>query len=264
MKNPTGTREWASSGFNITMGCPHACRYCYSRASAVQRGLVTDPEAWTKPVPREGISYPGKRKGTIMFPTEHDITPENLDAALTALRMMLSKGNRVLIVSKPHFEVIRTLCRELAPYKSQVLFRFTIGGMTEALAFWEPGAPTFTERLLALGIAYMDDWATSVSMEPLLETQLPSVVSLVDMLSDYITDSIWIGKANHLKDRLTANGFGENPEVMDKADALIASQTDKRIWALYEALKDRPEIKWKDSIKQVVGLEAPEEIGMDR
>ena len=35
------------------------------------------------------------------------------------------------------------------------------------------------------------------------------------------------------------------------------------IWAIYNQFKDNPKIKWKDSIKKVVGLEMPAEPGMD-
>ena len=71
------------------------------------------------------------------------------------LRKLLAAGNEVLIVTKPHLECVERLCRELAAYKEKIVFRFTIGAMDdELLAFWEPGAPAFAERLAALKHAH--------------------------------------------------------------------------------------------------------------
>ena len=51
------------------------------------------------------------------------------------------------------------------------------------------------------------------------------------------------------------------------ATALMNSQSDDRILSLYKALLGTPEVagklKWKDSIKTVVGLEVPTEPGLD-
>ena len=40
-------------------------------------------------------------------------------------------------------------------------------------------------------------------------------------------------------------------------------QTDDKIKLIYGMFKDNPLIRWKDSIKKVVGIEAPEKPGMD-
>ena len=56
-----------------------------------------------------------------MFPSTHDITPFYLPAALVTLKALLDKGNKVLIVTKPHMECITPLCAELAIYREQIL-----------------------------------------------------------------------------------------------------------------------------------------------
>lgn len=43
----------------------------------------------------------------------------------------------------------------------------------------------------------------------------------------------------------------------------MALQNDDAIRALFARYKDDPKIKWKDSIKQVVGLQRPTTSGMD-
>ena len=199
-----------------------------------------------------------------MFPTQHDITPENLDVTGKALRQMLMAGNEVLVVSKPHLSVIETLCRDLAGCKELILFRFTIGSMDDdTLALWEPGAPKFAERFASLQHAHDAGYFTSVSMEPLLETDEDAVVALVEKLQPFITDSIWIGKMNQVRARLSVNGFGKDETIQEAADAIIASQTDARIRSLYARMEGWDKLRWKESIKKVVGLEIPTEAGLD-
>lgn len=50
---------------------------------------------------------------------------------------------------------------------------------------------------------------------------------------------------------------------MGASENLIGSLHDGNIEILYEHYKDDPMIKWKDSIKKVVGIERPTETGMD-
>jgi DNA repair photolyase len=205
----------------------------------------------------------GKRKGNNMFPTTHDITPANVDAALVVLKKLLGAGNQVLIVSKPHLDCVQRLCTELNEWWGQILFRFTIGSMNEeTLAFWEPGAPSFAERFSALKHAHKEGFTTSVSMEPLLELHEDAVVWTVDNLAEHVDDAVWIGKANRLVERLKRNGHW-SPETMQAAMALQASQSDERIRALHLRLGSHPKVKWKESIKKVVGIEVPTEVGLD-
>jgi hypothetical protein len=62
---------------------------------------------------------------------------------------------------------------------------------------------------------------------------------------------------------LTGN-LGRDPVTIQRADQLISWQSDANIKQLYLRYKDNPLIKWKDSIKKVVGLKVPTEPGMDR
>jgi hypothetical protein len=85
---------------------------------------------------------------------------------------------------------------------------------------------------------------------------------VVELVSPYVTDSIWLGKMNHLKTRLSLNGI-KDQETMIRAEELMETQSDDRIWGIYDRYKDNPQIKWKESIKMVVGLEIPVEKGLD-
>ena len=256
-----GTQEWAASNVNIQKGCEHSCLYCYGQSMSVKFGR-TKGNAWTSPVINPDKVARGycKRRGTVMFPSSHDITTANLDSCLAVLKKMLAAGNDVLVVSKPHLECVKRLCRELEAYKDQILFRFTIGSADDAvLAFWEPHAPTYGERLACLRWAFRHGYKTSVSCEPMLDDNIQQVI---DDTRSFVTDSIWLGRVNNLRSALCRNAPG-NQAASAKADELLALQTNKWVKALYETHKHDPLIKYKDSIKKIVGLDRPEEKGLD-
>ena len=125
------------------------------------------------------------------------------------------------------------------------------------LAFWEPGAPTFEERLACLELAHRSGFKTSVSVEPMLDT--PNVVALFHKLAPFVTDSIWLGKLN----RARACIWERPPEVEAAIERIEANQTDDKIRPIYQALKDEPLVRWKESVKTVIGLKLADEAGMD-
>lgn len=251
-KPPTGTREWAASNVNIQDGCEHDCRYCYAKTMAIRFKRAT-AASWKHPRFRQHDLERGftRRSGRIMFPTAHDITDRNIDECLTVLERMLHAGNDLLIVSKPTLECVRRLCDTLAPFRNQILFRFSIGSTDDAiLSYWEPGAPDFTDRLNALQYANLNEFQTSVSGEPMLDSNPDA---LIEAVQPYVTDSIWLGKVNRLRSILPLNCLGDQ-ESIRRAEALIATQNDQTIHALYHRHRQNPIIKWKDSIKAVIGL----------
>ena len=258
-KPVSGTKEWASHNVNCYNGCRHDCLYCYARWMAVRFGRMR-PEQWAHENPRN-LEITKKRRlfeGAIMFPTTHDINPNNLSDCLIVLGKLLEVGNKVLIVSKPHLECIETICRVMAAYKQQIIFRFTIGLLDDDLRqFWEPGTPGFTERVASLRHAFQAGYETSVSAEPLLEPW--NVQTLVGSLRPFVTHSIWIGKANQLRQRTAWKLPGDHPEIVK----LLSWQTDERVLEIYEMFKNDPLIRWKDSYKKVIGLDRPETPGLD-
>lgn len=252
-KKKTGTREWADVNVNVILGCEHRCRYCYAAEMAKRFGRIATLDEWgttcSELRPKEVTKKRKKINGRIMLPTSHDITPRFLEECVTVLRKLLEAGNEVLIVSKPHLECVRRLCREFAGYTDKIVFRFTIGAMDdELLGFWEPGAPAFAERLAALKHAHEQGFSTGVSAEPMLD--VPHAVELFEALSPYVTDTIWFGKMNQVRKRVAPKTKQEEAAV-----ALIEkNQLDEHIIELYDRLKNKPKVRWKDSIKKVVGL----------
>ena len=57
---------------------------------------------------------------------------------------------------------------------------------------------------------------------------------------------------NSANSRLKMNGAAQI--YLDAAKDLLEEHNDKRIWKIYNTYKDDSLIKWKDSIKSVVGL----------
>lgn len=254
-ENIHGTKEWADKNYNCYKGCEHDCLYCYARRMAKRGGRIKSDAEWATPKVRQDQvdDRMGKiAERAVMFPTTHDITPTTLPACLTVLKHLLEGGNNVLVVSKPDLSCIKKICKTFADYQDRILFRFTIGAFDEALLkYWEPKAPSFKSRLASLKHAFEKGFKTSVSIEPMLDS--PNVVNLFEMLEPWVTDAIWIGKMNGV------------PSKADKemAAAIRAGQTDDKIKKIYAQLRHCKKVKWKDSIKKVVGLKMPKKAGMD-
>jgi len=260
-KAPTGTQEWAASNVNIQDGCEHDCRYCYAKTMAIRFKRATS-DSWKRPRLRQHDLDRGftRRSGRIMFPTAHDITDQNINECLAVLSRMLAVGNELLIVPNPRLSCVKRLCDELATYQAQIVFRFSIGSTDDAvLSYWEPGAPSFKARLACLQYAYAKDFQTSVSGEPMLDGDPDALIAAV---RPYVTDSIWLGKINRLRHILPQN-CPRDPEAVYRGEILMATQTDAAIGTLYRRYRHDHLIKWKDSIKSVVGLRRPAVAGLD-
>jgi len=261
----SGTREWSVASQNCWLGCEHRCRYCYARANALRFKQIEKAEEWgttyNRPAKDVSLAAIAKKRhgGPVMFPTTHDITPGNAQLCLPVLRDLLDQ-NEVLIVSKPHASVIEEICDRVGDWhgpriRERIMFRFTIGAMdAETLAYWEPGAPPPAERLYCLAHAFYHGFRTSVSCEPLLTEDY---WRLIDAVDPYVTDSIWIGKLNKLRERVVP---GTSAKKIREIERL---QWDKVVQYIYDDLRDHSKIRWKESYKKVLGLDRPTEPGLD-
>ena len=257
--NIHGTQEWSVKTINCCTGCSHDCRYCYAKGMAVRFRQVTESQWPLERIrPNDVIRRHKKYDGQVMFPSSHDITPNNLDACLTVLKNLLVAGNRVLVVSKPHLECIKAICERFEAFKERILFRFTIGACDDGvLSYWEPNAPDYDERKASLIYAYESGFHTSVSVEPMLDAA--NIDTLISELMPYVTNAIWIGKMNHLG-RLEKNA---DPVMQRAIEKIRSEQNDSAIKSIYDRHRDNPMIKWKKEIKKVVGIPLAERNGMD-
>lgn len=252
-KQKFGTKEWANYNINCVTGCSHDCKYCYAKSMAIRYKRRTSRTWKDEIVNTAALSkkYSNQLPDRFMFPSTHDITPANLSACIKKLTNLLAPGNEGVIVTKPHFECIEALCDVLPLFRNQFIYRFTIGsGNSDTLRFWEPGAPDFEERLASLKYAHWKGYQTSISCEPMLDDNIQDVV---EQVLPYVTETVWIGKPNMLKGRLSMNGHN-NEVTMARAERLLQSLSDQFIWDLYGKYKDNPKIRWKDSIKNIVAV----------
>lgn len=246
-----GTLEWAEWNINCVSGCKNSCTYCYAQSMAIRFKRKT-PETWKNEVIDSNKVEKNyrKRNGVGMYPSSHDITPATVNASLVVLKKLLSAGNQMLVVSKPNYQVIVRLCDELKEFKEQLVFRFTIGSASsDTLKFWEPGAPSFEERILALKHAYQSGFATSISLEPALDL-FPEKV--VEKVYDLVTKDIWIGLPNMLNARLIMNGYANDKKIIVAATELQKGQSIEWINRLVERYHADDKIRWKDSINAII------------
>lgn len=249
MKSVRGVGEWAGYSYNCGVGCSHGCRYCFSCSFFVQEGIVASRDIWLNERPNiNKINISQRVDKAIQFPSAHDITPAYLETYCRTLFNILSNGNKVLLVSKPHFECIEHICREFEAFRAQMEFRFTIGSSDPELArYWEPGAPLPEERIRSLVHAVEQGYQTSVSMEPILAGREDAVATFRELAS-LTNGTIWVGMMNGLEQRMVCN----TDEDCAALERIAQLQTEAEMIALYRELLDEPQVRWKDSIKGIV------------
>lgn len=255
-----GTREWAVAEINCSRGCPHGCLYCYARYDQVVRKKLVTASEWNHPVDVEkeiNKDHP-LYDGQVMFPAAHDIVPENIESCVKVIKKLVATGNTVLVVSKPHLECIQRLCQEFYNHRQHILFRFTITAREqEILNIWEHGAPDYQERLMCLRSAFERGFSTSVSIEPMLHRE--DVVAMVQELLPFVSHSVWIGKMNNIDIRVVE----KSGKVKGEIERIMRGQSDQQIHLLCQELREIDKIRWKESIKEVLGLALPIQTGLD-
>ena len=83
---------------------------------------------------------------------------------------------------------------------------------------------------------------------------VPHAVELYEAVVPFVTDTIWFGKMNDVRRRVEVKSAEDEAAVRRIGE----NQADERIVELYERLKDKPKVAWKDSIRELVGLPAVE------
>jgi len=108
-------------------------------------------------------------------------------------------------------------------------------------------------------LAFSKGFRTSISCEPMLDGDIHAVV---DAVRPFVSDTIWLGKAARLRQRTAANCPGD-ATVRERANELTHLQRDETIMALYYRYREDEMIRWKDSIKEVAGIQRPINRGLD-
>jgi hypothetical protein len=226
---------------------------------AIRFGRIKNLEEWKtmKPNWKAINKQYRKREGTIMFPTSHNITSENKEDCEIVLNKLLEAGNSVLIVIKPLFDIVADWCNKLHSYRDQIEWRFTITSLNlETSKFFEPGAPCPEERINALDYAFNEGYETSALIEPYLDYDLSD---LIKALEPCCTESIWIGvMRKDIKFRLLSNLIRQKIFLFEKEQIFRFTRllsdlyTVDHVREIYEQFKDRPLIRFKDSIRNLL------------
>jgi DNA repair photolyase len=246
-----GIQEYeVDDSINIQIGCENDCRYCYAKYDAVHRFRFCTAQGWAEPrINNKKVDSTYSNHGFVAFPSTHDITDRNISQYLCVLRKLLDAGNRVLIITKPRWQQIALICESFKEHRKKILWRFTIGSANdEVLQFWEPGASNFGERLNCLRYAFLSGYQTSVSCEPMLDAFVDHVYSAT---AEYITESFWIGLLRNFISRVDQSGISD--EQQDKFIVpLLKASSPTVVKAMYDLMKDKPFIKWKESVRNMM------------
>jgi DNA repair photolyase len=261
----TGTREWSEHSVNCCLGCQHSCLYCYGRQAALRWGKIKRGEDWTtERVDADAASRTRKKyAGVVMFPTQHDLSDGNRRAYYDCLFALLVAGNNVLVVSKAGMELPALLARLLGDVAERgddplpamrVEVRASITALDAVIArFWEPGAPAPGKRLQALANCASLGVRTSISIEPCLDVRaIPAIIAAARDAG--VAGEIWIGAANHLRQRTAwCRGLERLEGEIYRVEE---GQTPEAMRRIYESLKGNSQIRWKDSYQKALGIDA--------
>jgi hypothetical protein len=222
---------------------------------AVRFGQAT-LESWSEPVVDESKvnkKYGRRKRQPIMFPTTHDITRRNYHHCATVLEKLLAAGNRVLIVSKPDVWCIKLLCQLLQPYRDQVMFRFSVGTLSLPVSLtWEDSAPSPYQRLHAAGEADGEGFRVSFSAEPFLgdpraRSDAVAAHHLYQAVAGHSAGPIWFGPMNKIAQRV--HGVPQT-----EVERLVQLGQPETLREIYEELKDRPRVRFKDGFTKVIDM----------
>jgi len=244
--------QWAPQGTNIiksTTNCPNLCRYCYVQAWKLRKDKLKIPDIedvrslFVIDEDRVNQTWTKRRQPKLyIFPSTHDIFPENVDDYIIVAKKIMDSGSEILLVSKPRIECIKKICDCLIDYKNKIMLIFTItSNDNEILKEWEPLAPIYEERIECVKYAYEKGYNTSVSMEPFLSDPIP----VINDVQEYVTHCIWIGSINHCKE------LEFTDDMMKKVDEL---SNKKYIVKLVNMLKNNKKVYWKYKIMRIIGL----------
>jgi hypothetical protein len=98
--------------------------------------------------------------------------------------------------------------------------------------------------------AHFLNYRTSVSAEPFLDD---GVEYLYIRCFPFITESFWIGTLRQFNHRVDRKSISVE-QMYDYVEPLLVCQQKNPVRRLYEKMNGRPLIKWKDSIREIVGV----------
>lgn len=255
--NQWGKRE---NRENIYYGCFNNCFYC---------GVRRTQCLWLKKRPfnqwhlmefkKEQYNQDiFKRNDVSICFTGHDIFPFNQRLCFKFLKRLINPHkdiyNRVLIVTKPRFSVIKDLLRYLSNYQllQYAEIRFTITTKrTDLLKFWEENASLYDERKKCLEYIYSFDYPYEVKnswvIEPILDDP-DDLLNLIDENKDLIRGDIWLGLMNRISSRKALIERGYSKIYITHHNRIRNIYSKENLEFLLRNLENNKKIKYKESL----------------
>jgi DNA repair photolyase len=249
-------QENITKGMSIQRGCENDCIYCFARHATTRfaSSFINKEQPWTEPVKIESLKKARAGQTTILFPFTHDITEINVNDCIDFVKMQIASETNVIIVTKARRSVTTKMCEALKEHRDQVMFRFTIGSMSnDTLIFWEPGAPSFEERIESIEIASEMGFDVSAGLTPYLDINEDDTVRLIEYLNgmDEINRHVWISKMNNPMPALSCAGRIDET-TMSTARELAASQTREHILSLHDRVKHLPKVRYISNVSSII------------
>lgn len=255
INNKFGFDQWGKRKYreNIYTGCYNSCRYCGVRKTQCDRLKRRSHDLWYfMEFKREEYEKTiTARLERSIFPTAHDIFPFNRMICFKFLERLINPQkdvfNKVLVVSKPRLSVFQSFCERFADLKENILLRFTITTQNSNLIdYWEENASKFKERFECLKLCYEKEFPVSVSIEPYLDTP-QNLFSLVDKLSNYVSDTIWIGHMNRIPTIKTLKLKNAPEQEINQAKRIREISSVKNLKLIVQELRNYKIIRYKES-----------------
>jgi DNA repair photolyase len=182
-----GTADYAEHTYNCCLGdCPNGCVYCYARLNP----RLDHGEFRAK----NTQNYP-PCDCTVMFPSTHDLFPENIDLAILTILNLVRRGCHVLVVSKFRRDVMFALLSAFPIGQLAIEFRVTLTSVAPRL-YWEPNAPLPAERIESATFAKRAGFPVSFSCEPFLDPP-PTILQFLAE-HGFADADVWFGPMNHV------------------------------------------------------------------
>jgi DNA repair photolyase len=209
-------------------------------------------------------SYRGsfsKRDGLSIFPTAHDIFPFNKMLCFKYLKKIItprpSISNNAMVVSKARFSVFKHFAHFFKDLKNHLEIRFTLTTQdNDLINLWEGHSSNYEERIQSLNYCYDKDYKISVVIEPYL-SDLNDLYSMVDELSSYDLDTIWIGKMNRISSKKKLLELGYGKKIINAHQRIRNISSKKHLSSIISNLENNRKIRYKESFIKKVGKQIP-------
>ena len=197
-------REYSPLACNIYKGCEHGCRYCFgkNRKSPEQKKQYdSDPnpkDHFIEKLEYKANKLRGNRKEILLSFLGDVYQPAETKLKLTrnAIKILIENDLPFIILTKGGTRAIRDF--DLLQGYDKTSFGTTLIFLDQEYAdYWEPGAPSISDRIEAIQEAKSRGIKTWISLEPVIDPK--QALEVIEELNP-IVDHWKVGKINYHKE----------------------------------------------------------------